>query len=581
MDFAKIKKYPNQISTAFKRFPLASLFAVFSTIAFLIVCESFNIPSEQSARFILWLAIYPIAAMFIALDTSLVQEALKNRKPKIQAITGIAWFVISWLIVLYPNTLNDYEMSQTIGALVFIYTTIFLGLFVAPFFKQKNENAFWVHLTKTVKSLVVATIVAGLLLLAMELLFLGFFGLFGFTDPSERPFLYIFIFCTSTVLPLLFFSTLPTIDECLETTPTSSKFVTSICQFLFIPVLAVSIALFYCYILKFFIMQDIPYEVIIWLVVTFMVFMLALNIVMYPSRLNPNPTLEKKVLKIFPIAIFPLVLLMTLSIFQLMSDEIDELIIYLIATNIFFYIAIAILLIKKIECKSKYMAITFCAILLIVCVGPLSAPNSINYVWQNKIKNELTKQGYTEFPLNEASTEKFIQTLRNNNDSDSRKILSYILSTSNSENASVSKYFSTDRSLEDIDRLVRDAMKKSASEDTTEIFDSFEADISNVNQNALKIPQGVKQAFFINLDFDNDDFQYRGDTLSFLITITDDQDTSKHSTYDFRITKQELEIDSLNTIETDSAIIGIRELHTEQWSKTGQSLRIDGLLFIK
>lgn len=581
MDFAKIKKYPNQISTAFKRFPLASLFAVFSTIAFLIVCESFNIPSEQSARFILWLAIYPIAAMFIALDTSLVQEALKNRNPKIQAITGIAWFVISWLIVLYPNTLNDYEMSQTIGALVFIYTTIFFGLFVAPFFKQKNENAFWVHLTKTVKSLVVATIVAGLLLLAMELLFLGFFGLFGFTDPSERPFLYIFIFCTSTVLPLLFFSTLPTIDECLETTPTSSKFVTSICQFLFIPVLAVSIALFYCYILKFFIMQDIPYEVIIWLVVTFMVFMLALNIVMYPSRLNPNPTLEKKVLKIFPIAIFPLVLLMTLSIFQLMSDEIDELVIYLIATNIFFYIAIAILLIKKIEYKSKYMAIAFCAILLFVCVGPLSAPNIIDYVWQNKIKNELTEQGYTEFPLNEASTEKFIQTLRNNNDPNSRKILSYMLSTSNSENESVSKYFSTEKSLEDIDRLVRDAMEKSTSEDTTEIFDSFEADISNVNQNALKIPQGVKQAFFINLDFDNDDFQYRGDTLSFLITITDDQDTSKHSTYDFRITKQELEIDSLNTIETDSAIIGIRELHTEQWSKTGQSLRIDGLLFIK
>ena len=581
MVLAAIKKYPSQISTAFKRFPLASLFAVFSTIAFLIVCESFNIPSEQSARFILWLAIYPIAAMFIALDTSLVQEALKNRNPKIQAITGIAWFVISWLIVLYPNTLNDYEMSQTIGALVFIYTTIFLGLFVAPFFKQKNENAFWVHLTKTVKSLVVATIVAGLLLLAMELLFLGFFGLFGFTDPSERPFLYIFIFCTSTVLPLLFFSTLPTIDECLETTPTSSKFVTSICQFLFIPVLAVSIALFYCYILKFFIIQDIPYEVIIWLVVTFMVFMLALNIVMYPSRLNPNPNLEKKVLEIFPIAIFPLVLLMTLSIFQFMSDEMDELAIYLIATNIFFYIAIAILLIKKIECKSKYMAIAFCTILLIVCVGPLSAPNIINYVWQNKIKNELTKQGYTEFPLNEANSEKFIQTLRNNNDPDSRKVLSYMLSTSNSENASVSKYFSTERSLEDIDRLVRDAMEKSASEDTTEIFDTFEADISNVNQNALKIPQGAKQAFFINLDFDNDDFQYRGDTLSFLITITDDQDTSKHSTYDFRITKQELEIDSLNTIETDSAIIGIRELHTEQWSKTGQSLRIDGLLFIK
>ena len=362
---------------------------------------------------------------------------------------------------------------------------------------------------------------------------------------------------------------------------THIKFVTSICQFLFIPVLAVSLALFYCYILKFFITQDIPYEVIIWLVVTFMVFMLTLNIVMYPSRLNPNPTLEKKVLEIFPIAISPLILLMTLSIFQFMSDEMDELGIYLIATNIFFYIAIAILLIKKIECKSKYMAIAFCTILLIVCVGPLSAQNIIDYVWQDKIKNELTKQGYTEFPLNEASTEKFIQTLRNNNDPDSRKVLSYMLSISNSGKASVSKYFSTERSLENIDRLVRDAMDKEASEDTTEIFDTFEAKISNVNQNALQIPQGVKKAFFIDLDFDSDDFQYRGDTLSFLITITDDKDTSIHSTYDFRVTKQELQIDSLNIIETDSAIIGIRELRTEQWSKTGQSLRIDGLLFIK
>ena len=581
MVLAAIKKYPNQISTAFKRFPLASALAIFSTIAFFIVYEGLETTSEQSARFLLWLSIYPIAAMFVALETSLVQESLKNTKPIFQVITGLAWFVISWLIVLYPNTLNDYEMSQTIGALVFIYTTIFLGLFVAPFFKQKNENAFWVHLTKTVKSLVVATIVAALLLLAMELLFLGFFGLFGFEDPSEKPFLYIFILCTSTVLPLLFFSTLPTIDECLETTPTSGKFVTSICQFLFIPVLAVSLALFYCYILKFFITQDIPYEVIIWLVVTFMVFMLALNIVMYPSRLNSNPTLEKKVLEIFPIAISPLVLLMTLSIFQFMSDEMDELGIYLIATNIFFYIAIAILLIKKIECKSKYMAIAFCTILLIVCVGPLSAQNIIDYVWQDKIKNELTKQGYTEFPLNEASTEKFIQTLRNNNDPDSRKVLSYMLSISNSGKASVSKYFSTERSLENIDRLVRDAMDKEASEDTTEKFESFEAKISNVNQNALQIPQGVKKAFFIDLDFDSDDFQYRGDTLSFLITITDDKDTSIHSTYDFRVTKQELQIDSLNTIEMDSAIIGIRELRTEQWSKTGQSLRIDGLLFIK
>jgi hypothetical protein len=567
MDFAKIKKYPNQISTAFKRFPLASLFAVFSTIAFLIVCESFNIPSEQSARFILWLAIYPIAAMFIALDTSLVQEALKNRNPKIQAITGIAWFVISWLIVLYPNTLNDYEMSQTIGALVFIYTTIFLGLFVAPFFKQKNENAFWVHLTKTVKSLVVATIVAGLLLFAMELLFLGFFGLFGFTDPSERPFLYIFIFCTSTVLPLLFFSTLPTIDECLETTPTSSKFVTSICQFLFIPVLAVSIALFYCYILKFFIIQDIPYEVIIWLVVTFMVFMLALNIVMYPSRLNPNPTLEKKVLKIFPIAIFPLVLLMTLSIFQLMSDEIDELIIYLIATNIFFYIAIAILLIKKIECKSKYMAIAFCAILLVVCVGPLSASNIVRHIWIDSVKSTLIEEGFSDFPLSQDNIDSLCDKLAKKDFPKAARFMNRLEALVKGQDKEIAKYIDASYTIR-----IPDKNENSATEY------EIDTEIDHSDTEIFDVPKGTAKFYRLTRTFYEEEFEYRNDTLFFKVSPYDDK------TFHFSVTKQALENSATTFIEGQDAQIQLQELRVSigtDGENKFKKLWIEGYIFMK
>lgn len=76
MDFTTIKKYPSQISTAFKRFPLAAAFAIFATIAFIYVYESGHLPTEY--KFSHWLMIYPIAASMIALSVSLVQESRKN-----------------------------------------------------------------------------------------------------------------------------------------------------------------------------------------------------------------------------------------------------------------------------------------------------------------------------------------------------------------------------------------------------------------------------------------------------------------------------------------------------------------------
>ena len=568
MDFTKIKKYPSQISTAFKRFPLASALAVFSTIAFIIVYEGIEAASEQSARFLLWLSIYPIAAMFVALETSLVQEVLKNTKPIFQVITGLTWFAISWMIVLYPNTSNEFEMSQTIGALVFIYTTLFLGLFVIPFFKQKNENAFWVHLTKTVKSLVVSTIVAAILLAAMELLFLGFFGLFGFEDPSEKPFLYIFILCSSTVLPLLFFSTLPTIDECLETIPTSSKFTTSICRYLFIPVLSVSIALFYCYILKFFITQDVPYEVIIWLVVTFMVFMLALNIVMYPSRLSASPTLEKKVLQIFPIAIAPLVFLMSLSISHMMSDEIDDMAIYLIATNIFFYAAITILLIDKIKCKSKYMAIAFCAILLVVCVGPLSASNIVRHVWIDSVKSTLIEEGFSNFPLNQDDVDSLCDKLAKKDFPKAARLMNRMEALAKGQDKEFTQYIGASSRIRIPDKSV---------ESVTEYVIDTEIDHSDTE--IYEIPKGTNKVYRLAKYPDKEDIEYRNDTLFFQITPKTSEDT-----YLFAITKQALEDSTTAFIEGQGAKISIEKLQVSIGTDGENDIKdvwIEGYMFME
>jgi len=160
MDFTAIKKYPSQISTAFKRFPLAVAFAIFTTIAFIctgeyVVSYRRSIPDNELSY---WLSIYPMAATMIALTISLVQESRKKFGIIPHVVAEAVWLAVSIALTFYfVSTNNDTEHTY------FIYTTAFLSIFVAPFFKQKNENGFWVFLMKNAKAAVIAGAISAVL----------------------------------------------------------------------------------------------------------------------------------------------------------------------------------------------------------------------------------------------------------------------------------------------------------------------------------------------------------------------------------------------------------------------------------
>ena len=155
MILTAIKNYPSQISTAFKRFPLAVAFAIFTTIAFIYVFEGHG--SLHYSKLTYWLSIYPIAATMIAITISLVQESRKKFSAIPHVVAGVSWFVISIALVFCRcSTDSHIDPAYVKATLKFIYTTIFLSLFIAPFFKQKDENGFWVFLMKNAKAAVIA-----------------------------------------------------------------------------------------------------------------------------------------------------------------------------------------------------------------------------------------------------------------------------------------------------------------------------------------------------------------------------------------------------------------------------------------
>ena len=609
------KKYPSQISSAFRRFPVASALAFFTFFALVYSTEHTEIFERLAGmRFLAWLGIYPVAAMLISLMTSLVQESLKSESRLPQAISGAAWLALSIILAFgitssvamqfsmlaHYSTLTYYFIAST----ALVYVTATLGIFIAPFWKNKDENAFWIFLFKNLKALVVAALVTALLLASVEALVFCFGALFEH-DFDEKVYFYIFYFCASTVFPILYFSGIPAIEECHRETPALNRFATSTIRFLFVPVLSLAILLFYAYIVKFIVLWDMPQGMVSYFVSGFMVYMLALVTVLYPARLAPGNTFEKKLLKVFPAACIPLVAMMSVGLIRRISDYgISAERIYAVTINIFFYIIIAVFLLDKIKCKSRYIAIVFCAIFFVVTDTPLSAYSISQRVWMGSIREALAEAGYTEFPLSKEDARKFVIDLRKKDDKKSKLVASRMLELAEAHNPEFTEYLPiTGYDFAFTKDLAEDECCEDGSDSTgEEPFDQFEVSIEYPEKAVLQVPRGTKGAVAIDHYFNNDEFEFTGDTLTFRISLKEDSGCSCNSdesdacadstagpagesatktVYSFTVDRQALKQDSTRQIKTDGAAIAISYLHAEEESKSSKSLRIKGILFTK
>lgn len=601
------KKYPSQISSAFRRFPVATAFAFFTFFAFVSIYDYWPVLEyileshpKYTSRACIWLMSYPPAAILISLLTSLVQESLKNRRWQPQAITSGGWLVLSILLLLFLPEESSWKAYYLASTLILIYVTASLSIFIVPFWKDKDENAFWIFLFKNLKALIIGALVATLLCGSVMALVFAFGALFeyGFDD---KIFLYIFCFCASFVFPILYFTGIPSIEECHGETPTLSKFATSTIRFLFVPVLALAILLFYAYIVKFVILWDMPQGMVSYFVSGFMVYMLALATILYPASQSTEHAFEKKLLKIFPAACIPLVIMMSVGLIRRFSDYgISTERIYVAGINIFFYAVIAILLIDKIKCKSRCIAITFCAMLFIFTESPFNAERITHHVWMESIKAALVEQGYTKHPLSRDDSRTFIKELRKKDDVNAARTVSRLLELSHAP---------TDHEIHKYLTLMAydDAFSEPLTDETccvdsmdAEPFDSFETSIEYPSMTVLQVPPGTKGAVAIDHYFDNDEFEFTGDTLTFRLSLKEDSGCSCNSdksdacpdstagpagesatrtVYSFTVDRQTLKQDSVRQIKTDKATIAINYLYAEEASEKSKSLRIRGILF--
>jgi uncharacterized membrane protein SirB2 len=316
-----------------------------------------------------------------------------------------------------------------------------------------------------------------------------------------------------------------------------------------------------------------PKGMVSYLVSASMMLMLLRVTLTLPERINPKPSFEKKLLKILPTACIPLVILMSVGIMRRISDYgISEDRYYIAAVNIFYYIIIAILLIDKIKCKSRVIAIVFCSMFFILTNGPLSAINVTHRVWMESIKTALAEEGYNKFPLSKEETVEFARRIQDKSDHKTNIATSRLEILNSRHDKELAQYIPKG------DALILISRKSSTNEKVNEFLIS--AYINNSKNSYFEIPKNATQVNHFYKTFNKEDFEFRNDTLFFQFSPK-----KLDKTFHFFVTRQALEQKSMQFLETEGAKIGVENLDLTLYKKEEKVkhnyFSIRGILFLE
>ena len=286
-----------------------------------------------------------------------------------------------------------------------------LAVFVACFYRKHQDVQFWNFSIRTVMALGLSVAICGFLTLGLILFLESLKMLFGI-EVDNGPFGDIAAVCMTILAPALFMNLSPKGEnKHLNTVVEFSRFSKGVIQYLFIPLLALYMITLYIYAAQILFQWKLPVGGVSYLVSGSMVLMVLLIYITYPIQHQEGNRLFKGLTRWLPVAMLPLLALMTVAIWRRLSDYgITVSRLYLLVFNVWCY---AVCLWRIITRNKRIWPIpaSFAVILLLISVGPQSIPS----VTLNQLKKEaraaFMASGLTQFPLSGGQYANWLKTV--------------------------------------------------------------------------------------------------------------------------------------------------------------------------
>ena len=397
-----LKNIIEQFGQSFRRFPLAMLFTLLLA-CFLIYL---NHHGRLDDKLVFFLIFYPATGALLAVALSLLTEDFKSRllAVLVQAVVHGAWLGVS----IYLTQFDRFSLPQMIAVSATV-VAIGLSVFLICFYRKDHDLKFWNFSIRTVLSLAAAGTIGGILTLGLFALVESVKLLFGIYI-KDTIFADIASVCMVMLAPTMFMNLIPRGEnKFLDKAPEFSGFSKGVIQYLFMPLLGLYMITLYAYAIKILMQWSLPVGGVSYLVTGSMVLMVLLIYITYPIQHTEGNKLFKRVTRWAPVAMMPLLALMTVAIGRRLSDYgITVSRLYLLVFNLWCY-AVCLWLIVTRNKRIWLIPASFAVILFLTSVGPQSIAN----VTQRQLKREaltaFTASGIRQLPLTGRQYEQWLK----------------------------------------------------------------------------------------------------------------------------------------------------------------------------
>ena len=396
-----IADWVRQFALSCRRFPVSVLLLI-ALSCFLIFM---NHGGDVGSRWEFFAVFYLASAALLGVSLQLLTEDFKSRWAKIitQFLVHAAWLAIS----IYLSQFDKFSLPQFIAVSATI-VTIVLSVFLACFYRKGDDVPFWNFSGRTFVAIIAGLVVGGVLTLGLILFAQSLDWLFGM-EVKDYVFADIPSVCLVLLAPLLSMNLIPAgKSKRLFQVQPYSGFFKGVVQYLFIPLLLLYMVTLYIYAAKILISWQLPVGWVSYLVTASMLGMVILLYLTYPMQHEQGNSIFKTVTRWLPLAMLPLLVLMSVAIGRRLSDYgITMSRLYLLVFNIWCY-AVCLWLIFTRNKRIWLIPASFAVILFLISVGPQSIPNITQRQLLGEARKAFAASGITHLPLSGEQYEKWL-----------------------------------------------------------------------------------------------------------------------------------------------------------------------------
>lgn len=409
----------------------------------------------------------------------------------------------------------------------FITALIIAGIFL-PFFRERDDLSSWNLTLRMTAFAFICPISCGIVAGGLSLLLHSFDWLFGIKI-NDHWYGTLTAILMLTVAGGMWMSRLPKGEEKFFRTALTSKFLTGLVRYLFLPLVLGYLVVLYVYGAKILLAMELPKGGVCLLVIVLMIGCLSIEFLLYPLQRKAeieggkSHIFERWLVRWLPIIILPLLVLMSVAIGRRISDygiTVDRL--YVLTLNLWFY-AVCIGLYLSSARRIHWVTLSFGALFLLTSALPVNFCSITLQTIEKRIEDFLSSHDRPALPMTEDSYTAYMENLTSEEAESLREDLQYI------------------RSLYDTKTIARFVDKKvnlwrsfTAKED---VVSSDSSDYIYEQSGFMTVPEGYREfrdLYAYEKVNKNDSTQWHitvDDTLTFMIDVEQLPSTDSISPY--------------------------------------------------